>query len=87
MWRVAPGLIGSMQTFSFESIVAKGHYLTFNNEDQLLVVKDDETIAMRLRATWNQIVGLSGSGGFSLESLADSNYVIDYDEESVFESQ
>ena len=37
IWRVQAGLIGDINTISFESIVAPGHFLIFNKDGQVRV--------------------------------------------------
>ena len=32
VWKVSKGLIGTLETYSFESVVAKDHFLTYSGE-------------------------------------------------------
>lgn len=86
IWRVQAGLIGDIQTISFESIVAPGHFLLFNNDGQVRV-DSGYSNPFKIKATFRQIAGLANSGGFSLEPVGDPNYVLQYDLNSIFKSR
>lgn len=87
-WRVKAGLSGVAGTYSFESAIIPGYYLSIDEDGhQVVVTKSDDSDKFKENSSWKTILGLANLGGFALESVGKPGFVLKYDLESLYSTK